>query len=266
MRGIREQLIEYDKRLSELEEPVKTPLPLLILFFLLGCSQVEAQEADSEAPQNVRIDGGYNAGDPWLRISWDTPAPVEVISGMFTKVDDVIVDIDTIEGKGRTNPPKNTTPVHMRADYALNWVWLGYESPALRRAGCSVTNRYVIFTGRCLDRYFPRWALGFKNGFLAQGQTYEVQVYFSREWPKGTQIPDELNWSSYSHSPWQTYSLPAHATPTPRPKPTRIPWATPTPIPDDRDREIRELRARVSELERKLQDLTFRVGQLDGRN
>ena len=218
-----------------------------------GTATAKAQDAINPWPQNVSVEMGVlrpqdkNSPNPYIEIWWDHPEGYE-------SLDDILIDIRNSKGKGRNVP----TPAS-RYKY-WDELWLFREWRELNKVGCEIHSDHVLITGDCLDRFeSPTVFRSYDRGFLRVGDTYTVQVLF-----RPARGP-----FTYSAILRGTISAPPAPTPTPQPRytPTSIPWSTPTPIPGyDKDARIRELEYRVYELERKLQDLTFRVSQLDGLN
>ena len=282
MRGIIEQLIEYDKRLSELDEPVKHPLPYLLLLLLFGCGQVEAQEADDEhcwspgwnqplvcepaaeataEAQEFQSDGrpsgvAMSAGlmnprdrdypDPYVLISWDTvPDSVMWVAIDFEKSNGLNA---RIYGHG-TDVFRYDKP-SVRGN---GWIWLPNEAPALRNVGCEVGENFIRLTLTCMNSYTPaRRQYRFERDFLEIGQTYTAQVINIRS--KGSYS------DFYSPQVRTTVPIVVRPTATPRPRTT----TTPTPRYTTEERLLR-LESTITYLEDRVRVLENQIFQMQNQ-
>ena len=241
MRGVIGQLIEADKSL-------KTPLPYLLLFMLLGCARVEAQEEEYPAPEIFRLtaqlDNPTDAQDPgpFLSILWYAP-PRNVKS----------YGVEIYGAKG----------VPLQPDDTFNVLWLGGSTEdRIEKAGCIAHRTSLMLTSNCVDRYKGIPQLGgsffapFPSNFLRSGTRYEVRLVF-------LYAPDPTSTRRiWKYSPVYSAMMPTPALPTATPRPVATPWVMPTPVrltpsPQGYDSEIDDLRRKIKRLE----DINFRLEQ-----
>ena len=166
----------------------------------------------AKAPSNIHVFGGLDRPTdksdpgPYINASWGTPP--KDISG---------IGIEILDQNGNSRPG-------CPGVIGCEILWLPYEGPELRDAGCGASNSHVRLTDDCLDRYKGKAPFKpFPKNFLRPGFRYEVRVGFFFD-PR--EYEPSRAWSSVHRT-----SIPRPVTPTPTPRPTQTPSPTATPLP-----------------------------------
>ena len=182
---------------------------IILATFLTACSIAAAAEPTptpkppAPSPENFGLSAG---DDPYIEATWDQPPE---------DIENLGLEIEDEYGNGRP------TKADVRG---LEVLWLLYEGPRLREAGCTVTMTTVQLTGDCLDRFDPPGSTyqPFPRDYLKGGRSYEVRILFSMS---ATDYNPNQAWSSI-----QSVTIPK----PPKPTPTVRPTATPRPAPTAR--------------------------------